>query len=546
MSRRRIPGMVLCLLTAVQATAQTPELPGDNEIRRIYDLQAVPPIPYPQNNPFNPDRQELGRLLFFDPIFSGEKDTACGTCHIPKFGMADGRQLGAGTTGVGLGPDRVLGFSKVTGDTVIAEARHTMTIFNTGLNGDESGQPSAKGFMLWDGKDRGLEAQALRPIIIRVELRGDAFKREYAVDSVLTRLRGIPEYVELFRQAFPQEADSVDQQIPRLGCLWDPTPLQSVITRSTLGRALAAFERELVTRNSPFDRYVAGDDGALAPQEKAGLILFHTKAKCTACHSGPLFTDSSFRVQGVEQIGPGQGLASTQTGTPRPSGMDRGRFVTSGNRNELFAFRTVTLRQIGETAPYMHDGALETLADVIEFYDQGGGDEETIPEDRIDEELVPLGLSSQEKVQLEAFLLALTDPTIEILIPERVPSGLPPAGLELQQEGSSTASMTAGESLAAALDITVSAARVSSFPNPFNAETSIAVGLPQAGKVDLVLFDLLGRPVRHLALGAYPAGNHVFHWDGRDDDQRPVASGVYLVRLTLEGTRRTSRLTLLR
>ena len=206
----------------------------------------------------------------------------------------------------------------------------------------------------------------------------------------------------------------------------------------------------------------------------------------------------------------------------------------------------MTLRQIGETAPYMHDGALETLADVIEFYDRGGGDEETIPEDRIDEELVPLGLSSQEKVQLEAFLLALTDPTIEILIPERVPSGLPPAGLELQQEGSSTASMTAGESLAAALDITVSAARVSSFPNPFNAETSIAVGLPQAGKVDLVLFDLLGRPVRHLALGAYPAGNHVFHWDGRDDDQRPVASGVYLVRLTLEGTRRTSRLTLLR
>jgi cytochrome c peroxidase len=538
--------MVLCLLAAAQATAQTPDLPGDDEIRRTFGLQAMPPIPYPQNNRFNPDRQELGRLLFFDPIFSGEKDTACGTCHIPKFGMADGRQLGAGTTGVGLGPDRVLGFSKVTGDTVIAEARHTMTIFNTGLNGDASGQPSAKGLMLWDGKDQGLEAQALRPIIVRVELRGDAFKREYAVDSVLTRLRGIPEYVELFRQAFPQEADSVDQQIPRLACLWDPTPLQSVITRSTLGRALAAFERELVTKNSPYDRYVAGDDGALAPQEKAGLVLFHTKAKCTACHSGPLFTDSSFRVQGVEQIGPGQGLSSTQTGTPRPSGMDRGRFVTSGNRDELFAFRTVTLRQIGATAPYMHDGALETLADVIEFYDRGGGDEETIPEDRIDAELVPLGLSAQEKAQLEAFLLALTDPTMEVRVPERVPSGLPPAGLELQQEGESVSSMTAQESLAAAPSSMAWAARVSSFPNPFNAETNIEVDLGQAGKVDLVLFDLLGRPVRRLAQGIYPAGSHVFRWDGRDDDQRPAASGVYLVRLTVQGTRRTSRLTLLR
>ena len=196
-------------------------------------------------------------------------------------------------------------------------------------------------------------------------------------------------------------------------------------------------------------------------------------------------------------------------------------------------------------------GLPKILSRVIEFYDRGGGDEETIPEDRIDEELVPLGLSSLEKAQLEAFLLALTDPTIEVLVPESVPSGLPPAGLELQQEGSSTASMTtgettAGEDLAVALNITASAARVSSFPNPFNAETSIAVGLPRAAKVDLVLFDLLGRPVRRLAHGAYPAGSHVFRWDGRDDDQRPAASGVYLVRLTVQGTRRTSRLTLLR
>ena len=155
--------------------------------------------------------------------------------------------------------------------------------------------------------------------------RGDAYSREYAVDSVLVRLREIPEYVELFRRAFPAEADSVDRQILRDACWWDPTPLQSVITRSTFGRAIAAFERELVTRNSPYDLYVEGDDNALTDDEKAGLILFHTKANCASCHSGPNFTDSSFRVQGVEQIGPGQGLSSTQTGTPRPSGADRGR-----------------------------------------------------------------------------------------------------------------------------------------------------------------------------------------------------------------------------
>ena len=217
---------------------------AEDDLRSRYNLTPLPPIPYPVNNTYNPDRVELGRLLFFDPILGGEKDVACGTCHLPKFGMADGRRLAAGTSGHGFGPDRVLGFSAVSGDTIIEEPRHTMTVFNTAFNKDESGEPSTKGFMLWDGKDRGLEAQALRAIIVRVELRGDAYPREMAVDSVLARLRSIPDYVELFNRAFPAEADSVARQIPRMACQWDTTPLQSVITRSTLGRAIAAFERE--------------------------------------------------------------------------------------------------------------------------------------------------------------------------------------------------------------------------------------------------------------------------------------------------------------
>ncbi len=103
---------------------------AQDDLRRRFDLQPVPPVPYPVNNPYNPDRVELGRLLFFDPILSGEKDTACSTCHLPTFGMADGRQLAAGASGKGLGPERQLGFSAITGDTVISAPRHTMTIFN--------------------------------------------------------------------------------------------------------------------------------------------------------------------------------------------------------------------------------------------------------------------------------------------------------------------------------------------------------------------------------------------------------------------------------
>lgn len=531
MNKRHL--LIALALFASAASAQ------EDDLRQRFGLQPLPPLPYPANNPYNPDRVELGRLLFFDPILSGEKDTACGTCHLPTLGLADGLPLAIGVGGKGLGPGRVTGVSAITGDTIITEPRHTMTLFNVGYNGDESGLPSTKGFMLWDGKDRGLEAQALRPLIVRVELRGDAYEREMAVDSVLTRLRGIPEYVALFERAFPAETDSVVRQLPRLGCLHDPTPLQSVITRSTFGRALAAFEREQNTVNTAYDRYVAGDDQALTPAQRRGLELFHTKGRCANCHSGPLFTDSSFRVQGVEQIGPGRASATTNTGTPRPTGRDEGRFLNSGNRSDIGAFRVVGLRQIAQTAPYMHDGALATLEDVIEFYDRGGGDEETIDPENLDPELVPLGLSAEEKQDLLAFMHALTDSTIAVHVPARVPSGLTPPGLEL----AAAAGLVIPVPAPAARPVAV---RVSNFPNPFNASTAISVALPAAGEVDIRVYNVLGQVVQSLFSGYRPAGVHRLAWDGRDQSGRAVASGVYLISAQMGGTRALGRMTLVR
>lgn len=512
-------------------------LEAQEDLRQRFALQPLPPIPYPPDNQFNRDRFDLGRLLFFDPILSGEKDTACGTCHLPEFGMADGRPLGHGTSGKGLGPDRVLGFSAITGDTVISEPRHTMTIFNVGYNADESGLPSPKGFMLWDGKDRGLEAQALRPLIVRVELRGDAYPREMAVDSVLARLRSIPEYVRLFEQAFPAETDSVKRQLPRLGCAYDHTPLQSVITRSTLGRSIAAFERELITPDTPYDRYVAGDDQALDAAQQRGLQLFHTKAGCANCHSGPLFTDASFRVQGVEQIGPGRGSATTNTGTPQPTGRDEGRFLNSGNRSDLFAFRVVSLRQVEKTAPYMHDGALATLEDVIEFYDRGAGDEESI--ERIDPELVPLGLTDEEKRDLLAFLKALTDESIKVEIPLRVPSGLPPPGVD---EGAAEAGLFA----AGVGAFKPTSIYLANYPNPYNSETVVAYDLPTAAEVDIQVYNALGQELRRLYRGWRLEGEHRVVWDGRDGAGREMASGIYVVSVRVGGRRQLLRTLLLR
>ena len=514
---------------------------AEDDLRSRYNLTPLPPIPYPVNNMYNPDRVELGRLLFFDPILGGEKDVACGTCHLPKFGMADGRRLAAGTSGHGFGPDRVLGFSAVSGDTIIEEPRHTMTVFNTAFNKDESGEPSTKGFMLWDGKDRGLEAQALRAIIVRVELRGDAYPREMAVDSVLARLRSIPDYVELFNRAFPAEADSVARQIPRMACQWDTTPLQSVITRSTLGRAIAAFERELVTDNSPYDRYVAGDDNAITESQKRGLEVFFEKGNCASCHSGPEFSEGRFRVQGIEQIGPGQPLASTNTGTPRPSGRDRGRFVTSGNREDLFAFRTVSLRQVAKTPPYMHDGALSTLEEVIEFYDRGGGDEESIDPERIDSNLFSLGLTDREKDDLLHFLEALTDETIQVKLPPRVPSGLKPAGIELVDP---ELGLVADYSLL--LQAGKPPTSVSTYPNPFNSTTVINFEVLHNGQLDLIIYNVLGQKVRHLLAKDMTAGRHSIQWDGSDENRTPLASGVYFAALRGAGFSAKQRLLLLR
>ena len=531
--------MTVAVLVLVLSAGVISAQAEDGDLRRRFDLQPVPPVHYPANNGFNPERVELGRLLFFDPILSGEKDTACATCHLPTFGMADGRQLAAGTSGKGLGPDRVLGFSAITGDTVISEPRHTMTTFNVGYNGDESGLPSPKGFMLWDGKDRGLEAQALRPLIVRVEMRGDAYPREMAVDSVLARLQSNPEYVELFEQAFPAEADSVVRQLPRLDCVHDPTPLQSVITRSTFGRAVSAFQREQNTVNTPYDRYVAGDDVALDAAALRGLELFHDKAGCVSCHSGPLFTDSSFRVQGVEQVGPGRGSTTTNTGTPRPTGRDEGRFLNSGNREDIGAFRVVGLRQIAQTAPYMHDGALKTLEEVIEFYDRGGGDEPSIDSENLDPALFALGLTAGEKEDLLAFMHALTDSTFTIGVPARVPSGLPPAGLELAQEAGLVVPGLVSLAKPAAIELF-------NYPNPFNAGTVVSVSLPQAAEIEVQVYNVLGQSVRSLFRGYRPAGVQRMVWDGRDEAGRAAASGLYLVSAQVGPQRYLSRMLLVR
>jgi cytochrome c peroxidase len=254
--------------------------------------------------------------------------------------------------------------------------------------------------MFWDNRVRGLEAQALEPLKVREEMRGDAYAEELAVDSVVARLNAIPQYVALFQEAFPSEpAISADQ----------------------LGRAIAAFERTLLAIDTPFDRYQAGDLTAMTEQQIRGLDEFDD-ARCTQCHDGPMLSDFDLHAEGVAE-------------NPLLSTPDEG-----GRR---FRFRTPTLRNVALTAPYMHNGMLATLEDVLAFYDRGRSENVNVFAQRdreAEEEGAPRratldgdfrrvdNMNEREMADIIAFLGALSDPNFDRTIPDQVPSGLPPGG----------------------------------------------------------------------------------------------------------------------
>ncbi len=385
----------------------------DDDLRNRFDLETLGEIPYPSDNAHDQDRIELGRLLFYDPVLAGEKDISCGVCHHPSLHFADAQPLGIGAGGDGLGANRVQGNSAVSGQQIPLEPRHTPTVLNSAFNGRGSTEPDPDGTMLWDGNAVGLEGQPVLPLITRVEMLGDAFPASVALDSVFARLRSIPRYVELFAEAFPDAASGPGGAAP-----------EAVIDSSTYVRAVAAFVRELVGRDSPYDRYVRGDDGALSRVQKQGLELFFGEAGCARCHGGPMLSNFRFIVNGTPQIGPGKETVP---------GDDMGRMEVTGDPADRLAFKVPSLRNAELTAPYMHDGVFATLEEVVRFYDRGARPRhELVTDDMLHPALrEPLGLTDAEVAALVAFMESLTDPgfaldPLLLTVPDSVPSGLEP------------------------------------------------------------------------------------------------------------------------
>ena len=359
-------------------------------------LAALPrEAPAPPDNPTTLERVTLGRLLFWDPILSGEKDVACATCHHPAFGYSDGLDLSIGTSGVGLGTSRIF----PTGHPARPVKRNSQTVLNTAFNGlSNTDVVPARAPMFWDLRVRGLETQALEPLKALEEMRGDGLAEERAISAIVARLNGNAEYRRLFTRAFGEG---------------------SPVSEQNLGRALAAFERTLVAANTPFDRYMRGETTALTDEQVRGMERFQTIG-CVNCHGGPMFSDFTAHVLAVPD-------------NPKLPASDAGF-------NRTYAFRTPTLRNLSATAPYMHNGAFATLEDVVAFYRRisrgggrrGGGGGQTpnpqVAREQLDPLLRQLNMRGRGERDLIAFLRALDDPGFDRTIPDRVPSGLPVGG----------------------------------------------------------------------------------------------------------------------
>lgn len=335
------------------------------------------PVVSPDANPITDEKVALGRLLFFDPILSADGEVACGTCHLPAHAYTDGQALAIGVGGTGLGPDRVPGVEFPNA------GRNAPTLLNVafnGLRGMGNGFNPENSPMFWDHRVRGLEAQVLEPIKNAAEMRGSSILEEEAIPRAIQRIEAIGQYVTLFEEAF------------------GPGP----IDETKLSHALAAYLRTLVTRDSPFDRFMRGDDAALTAQQRRGREVFD-EADCSGCHNGPMLSDWSLKRLGV---------------APHPDrpGQDEG----AGG----FRFRSASLRNVALTAPYMHNGTLATLEEVIDFYAAGVSVHPGVPSSDLD----PQSIGPNDRLALIAFLEALTDTGFSTDVPDSVPSGLPVPG----------------------------------------------------------------------------------------------------------------------
>lgn len=298
----------------------------------------------PADNPMSVEKIELGKLLYFDARLSKDRSISCASCHNPYHGFADPERTSPGV-GLQLGP------------------RNSPTVINRLFSKEQ----------FWDGRAIDLEEQAHGPLTNPIEMAMGSH------DEVVERVREIPAYRPLFQQAFGDDAINIKR----------------------IAQAIAAYERTVVSGNSPYDRYLAGDKSAMSESQVRGMTIFLSRGRCITCHAGFNFTDEKYHNLGV-------GMDK-----PKP---DLGRYEVTKKDEDRGAFKTPTLRNVVLNAPYMHDGSENTLEEVMELYDRGGN-----KNPHLSPLMQPLNLSAQDKRDLVAFMEALTGPVNNAIPPAALP-----------------------------------------------------------------------------------------------------------------------------
>ncbi len=287
-------------------------------------------IVIPADNLLTKNKVDLGRLLFFDKRLSKNNTIACASCHIAKFAFTDGQPVSTGIHKQKGGRSAPASLNRVFSST-----------------------------QFWDGRAATLEEQSIGPFTNPIE---HGFANH---DEMVAKMKKIVGYQKLFKAIFDED-----------------------ITIANVGKAIASFQRTILSGNSPVDRFDSGQDPkALTSNQQKGLELFRGKARCTRCHSGFNLTDEKFHNLGI-------GWDTNQ--------VDLGRYMVTKNPEDIGAFKTPTLREIARSGPYMHDGRFKTLEDVVNFYNQGG-----VKNPHQDQLVIPLELTDEEKRNLVEFLHGL-------------------------------------------------------------------------------------------------------------------------------------------
>lgn len=332
-----VPGITITLLITLIVGTAVPASAA-TPVRDDEQFRTPPPLIVPADNKMTRARIALGKTLFFDPRLSGSRWISCATCHNPALGWSDG-------------------LSTALGHGMVKLRRASPTLVNVAYGR----------IFMWDGRKATLEEQALGPIQSKDEMNMD-------MSVMLDRISAIPAYGEMLKHAYPGERISAD----------------------VVAKALASYERTIISKNTPFDRWRQGDTGAVSASAKRGFELFLDKAGCSACHQGFNFTDDGFHNIGLK--------------TPEGMAADEGRYEQRQVKSMMGAFKTPTLREVALTAPYMHNGVYQTLEEVVEHYDRGGD-----VQDNLDPNISPLHLTAKEKADLVELMKSLSKPVFVAL-----------------------------------------------------------------------------------------------------------------------------------